>query len=148
MNKLVEYDFDGRPLWQQDFPSPWSADELPNGNILACSNKNIVREITRTGKIVWEMTPTDLPDYRFFGMQTAYRLPNGNTLINNWFNQSKRFKIDSSNLPVQFVEVTPAKEVVWALRSWQMPVRLGPATSIQLLNTKAKAEDVHFGPVH
>jgi len=45
---------------------------------------------------------------------------------------------------LQAIEVTPAKQVVWALKSWSGPEKLGPATTIQFLGGPA-AEDVHFG---
>src|ERR1035441_9292007 len=32
-------------------------------------------------------TPPTPPEYRFSNVQTAARLPNGNTIINNWFNE-------------------------------------------------------------
>jgi hypothetical protein len=35
---------------------------------------------------------------------------------------------------VQVLEVTPEKKIDWALRSWQEPTDLGPATMIQLLD--------------
>jgi hypothetical protein len=35
--------------------------------------------------------------------------------------------------------------VVWALDSWSEPARLGPATTIQILDQPVAAEDVHFG---
>ncbi len=147
MNKINEYDFNGKIVRSLDFPSPWSAVQLKNGNILACCNKNIVREITATGQPVWELKPADLPEYTFFGIQTAYRLPNGNTIVNNWFNQWKKLYIAPSNLPVQFLEVTPDKKVVWALKAWEAPVNLGPSTILQILGTKEKPEDVHFGTI-
>lgn len=56
--------------------------------------------------------------------------------------------MDSSNLPVQFMEVTPDKKVVWALKAWEEPVNLGPSTIIQFLDTKEKPENVRFGPIH
>jgi hypothetical protein len=49
---------------------------------------------------------------------------------------------------LQAVEVTPAKQVVWALASWTEPAKLGPATTIQFLDGgAAPAEDVHFGEI-
>lgn len=147
LDKICEYDFNGHVVTSYDFPSPWSAILLPNGNILACSNKNIVRELGAGGKVIWEFTPADAPAYRFFGMQNVYRLPNGNTVVNNWFNQWKRYRIASSNLPVQAVEVTPDKKVVWALREWMPPANLGPSTTIQFLHADDKAENVRFGNV-
>jgi hypothetical protein len=64
--------------------------------------------------------------------------------MNNW--------VDEWNAPpqaiagtLQAIEVTPAKQVVWALDSWTDPVRLGSATTIQFLDQPTAAEDVHFG---
>lgn len=147
LSKIIEYNFNGKIIFSLDFPTPWSVEELPNGNLLAVCNKNFIQEITKTGKVVWEFRPTDLPDYRIFGLQMAYRLPNGNTLINNWFNQWKKFSIAPTNLPVQFIELTPDKKVVWALKEWIAPNNLGPSTILQFLNTGKKAEEVGFGRI-
>jgi len=75
------------------------------------------------------------------------RLPNGNTLINNWFNQWDG-RLDLNNLPVQAVEVTQDKKIVWALRAWTDPVNLGPSTTFQLLNDpNGITEKVRFGDI-
>ena len=42
-------------------------------------------------------------------------------------------KPDAATAEVQAIEVTPDKKVVWALRSWEAPTDLGPATTIQVL---------------
>jgi hypothetical protein len=42
--------------------------------------------------------------------------------------------VDPSNAPIQVIEVTPDKKVVWALRSWTPPADLGPATTLQILS--------------
>jgi hypothetical protein len=55
--------------------------------------------------------------------------------------------VDADNAPVQAIEVTPQKKVVWALRSWTPPADLGPATIIQLLNDKDVPEKVTFGDI-
>jgi hypothetical protein len=133
LGKAVEYDLDGKALWSVDVPSIWSAVPLPNGNILAASNKKFVREINRQGETVWEWTVADAPGYTISNPQLAARLPNGNTLINNWFNQWSG-KLDPANAPVQAIEVTADKRIVWALRSWEPPADLGPSTTIQILD--------------
>lgn len=147
LNKIIEYDYNGKILFSVDFPSPWSVEELPNGNLLAVCNKNYIREISRNGEIIWEFKPSDLPDYSLYGLQMAYRLPNGNTLINNWYNQWKKYSIAPVNLPVQFLEITPDKKVVWALKEWIAPNNLGPSTIFQFLNTSKKPEDLRFGNI-
>jgi hypothetical protein len=133
LGKIAEYDWDGKALWSYDVTNCWSAERLANGNILAAtSGAQLVREINHQGRTVWEWTPADAPGYRFSHTQTAIRLPNGNTIINNWFEQMPE-KLDSSNAPVQAIEVTPDKKIVWALRSWTPPADLGQSTTIQIL---------------
>jgi hypothetical protein len=132
LGKAVEYDLNGREMWSTDVPGIWSATALANGNILAVSNRGFVRELKRSGEIAWQWTPADSPQYGMQNLQLAVRLPNGNTIINNWFNQWSS-TLDPTNLPIQAIEVTPDKQVVWALRSWTPPADLGPATTIQIL---------------
>lgn len=133
LGKAAEYSLDGKELWSVEVPGIWSAKPLANGNILAASNKKFVREINRQGETVWEWTSEDAPGFAINNPQTATRLPNGNTIINNWFN-SWSGKLDPANPPVQAIEVTPDKKVVWALRSWTPPADLGPSTTIQILS--------------
>ncbi len=118
--KVVEYDENGKVVWSYDFPSPWAAARLKNGNTLISSSR-LVREVDAAGKTVWEFTPADLPGYKVSGFQIATRLANGNTLINNWVNQWNE-TIDPTTAPVQAWEVTPEKKIVWALAA------PGPAT--------------------
>ncbi len=134
LGKIVEYDWNGQAVWSYDLPNCWSAEQLANGNILAAtSGTQDVREITPKGKTVWEWTPADAPAYKFDHTQTATRLPDGNTIINNWFDQLPG-DLGSINAPVQAIEVTPDKKIVWALRSWLPPVDLGQSTTIQILD--------------
>ncbi len=141
MDRVAEYDGKGKEVWSVDVPSPWSASRLPNGNTLITSNKTFVREVDHAGKTVWELTQADVPDYRLVGTQIAVRLVNGNTLVNNWWNNWSH-PVDIENPPVQALEVTKDKRVVWALRSWKPPVDLGPATTIQLLDEPPPPEDL------
>jgi hypothetical protein len=133
LGKAVEYDLDGKELWSKEVPGVWSATPLPSGNVLVVSNRGFVRELNRKGETVWEWTPSDAPEYQIRNLQLATLLPNGNRLINNWFNQWSG-KLDSTNQPVQAIEVTADKKIVWALRSWEPPADLGPATTIQILD--------------
>ena len=91
-----------------------------------------MREVDRRGATVWEFTGADAPQYALSDLQTATRLPNGNTIITNWFNEWSG-KVDVSDPPVQAIEVTRDKKIVWALRSWNPPADLGPSTTIQIL---------------
>jgi hypothetical protein len=149
-DKVVEYDSDGHILWSMPAPNPWSASQLPNGHILI-TDKNGVREMTRRGEVAWSWTPADTPAYKFASLQNAYRLKNGDTVINNWVNE---WNNDANDAPgaVQAIEVTPDKKVVWALREWgdgKNSVNLGPATTIQFLDQGyPPIEDAHFGDIH
>jgi outer membrane protein assembly factor BamB len=144
LNKVVEYDSNGKELWSYSpGAATWSAERLKNGNTLI-AGAGLVREVNPAGATVWEFTPADVPDYLFNSMQIAKRLPNGNTLINTWFNQWNG-PADPATAPVQALEVTPDKRVVWALRAWGNPVDLGPSTTIQLLDEPGVPEAVHFG---
>jgi hypothetical protein len=134
MGRAAEYDMTGKQLWSVDAPGIWDATPLDNGNVLISGNTSkYVREVNRKGKTVWEFTTADAPEYGLTNFQTATRLPNGNTLINQWFNEWSG-PVDLANPPVQAIEVTPAKKVVWVLRSWSAPTDLGPATTIQILD--------------
>ena len=133
LGKAVEYDLEGKELWSKEVPGVWSATPLKSGNVLAVSNRGFVCELNRQGETVWEWTPSDAPGYGISNLQLAVRLANGNTIVNNWFNQWSG-DVDLANPPVQAIEVTPSKEIVWALRSWAPPADLGPATTIQILD--------------
>lgn len=146
LGKINEYDFNGNLLSTIDEPSVWSAVPLKNGNLLTASNQNIVKEMSRTGKVIWSYSLAEISDYTITSPQIAIRLPNGNTIINNWFNQWSS-KLDFNNLPVQAIEIQPNKKIVWALRAWSNP-DLGPSTTIQLLNDPDNPyERAHFGPI-
>lgn len=130
--KVVEYDLRGRELWSVIAKSPWQAVRLANGNTLIAGDKNrYAREVDPARRTVWEFTDADAKGYSLGNLQTASRLPNGNTVMCFWAAGEK----DSARWPgtVQVLEVTPAKKIVWALSSWDAP-DLGPATSIQLLD--------------
>jgi hypothetical protein len=147
LGKVVEYDSNGHELWSFPGLSVWSADPLANGNVLI-TDRIGVREVTRRGDTVWSWTPADAPGYKFANLQEARRLANGDTVINNWVNE---WTNNADNAPgsAQAIEVTPAKQIVWALREWSAPNALGPATSIQFLDQPGTAamEDVAFGEI-
>jgi hypothetical protein len=143
--KVVEYDYDGNELWSFPGVGPWGVTPLSNGNILITDQRG-VREVTRRGDSVWTFSPSDVPGYRFASLQQAWRSDNGDTVINNLANEWTKSPENGSNT-VQALEVTPAEQVVWALRSWTDPAELGPATTIRFLDSPAAPEDVHFGPI-
>ncbi len=144
LGKVSEYDADGHELLSFPAPGVWGVTPLADGHRLVSGSQG-VHETTKQGETVWTLSPSDVPDYHLDHVQLAWRLANGNTLINNWMNEWGK-PMDRSDLPVQAIEVTPEKKVVWALRSWTAPVDLGPATTIQLLDQSSTAlEAVQFG---
>lgn len=147
MGKVVEYDSKGTALWSTDMKGVWSVEPLKNGNFLLAATKGPVREVNRKGDVVWEYTLNDIPGYQIASAQIATRLANGNTIVNNWFN-TWQYKLDPSKLPVQAIEVTPDKKIIWALRAWADPINLGPSTTIELLKDENRTtEKVHFGDI-
>jgi outer membrane lipoprotein-sorting protein len=153
LDKVVEYDASGKEVWAFPGSNPWSANPLVNGNVLITDHLG-VREVTRHGDTVWTWKPADTPDYKFASLQQAWRLPNGDTVINNWVNEWNKTPQDAPG-SAQAIELNPAKQVVWALREWTVPTGLalpglGPATSIQFLDAGSDAapENVHFGDIH
>jgi len=151
LGKVVEYDSDGHELWSFPAPGAWSANPLTNGNVLITDRLG-VREVTRRGDSAWSWMPADAPGYKFVSLQNAWRLKNGDTVINNWVNEWTK---NGDNAPgsAQAIEVSPDKKIVWALREWgtgaDSSANLGPSTSIQFLDQgDGPAEDVHFGDIH
>lgn len=134
-NRVAEYDDNGREVWALAVLSPWAAIRLPNGNTLVSSNRGFVREFTPKGDVAWEYTREDAArvGIQLYNCQGLQRLRNGNTVISSWCANGIKNPADWPG-SVQFIEVTPAKEVVWALSSWEAPADLGPATTIQLLD--------------
>jgi hypothetical protein len=131
-NKVVEYDADLKEIWSYATKQPWWATRLKNGNTLMTEGPHTVLEVNKQGKIVWQFSQEDAPEYKFFVFQEASRLANGDTVICNWCPYHLK---DPKLWPgsVQVLEVTPEKKVVWALSQWKDP-DLGPASSIQLLD--------------
>ena len=79
------------------------------------------------GEIVWAIEKNTLPGIVLDDVQTASRLANGNTVICN----------RGRGNPVQVVEVTPDKKVVWVLQDYQ---NLPACTGIQLLDESGLPE--------
>ncbi len=132
-DRVIELSLDGKELWSVPAKSPWSAVRLKNGNTLIAGDwSRYVREVDRSGRIVWEFTQADVPAIRLFNIQTAHRLKNGNTVLCSWVAGDP----NTAKWPntVQVLEVTRDKQVLWALRSWDGANDLGPATHIQILD--------------
>ena len=142
---IIEFDSNGKELQRWEFPGAWGVEELKNGNILACSNRGFVREFDRKGKLVWEYDWSKVPNYSNISTQKAHRLKNGNTIINNWFNEWSDQSVDREDPPVQAIEVTHDGKIVWELNSWNDPADLGPSTTIQLLSEPINRTKMFFG---
>jgi outer membrane protein assembly factor BamB len=144
LNKVAEYNAQGKEVWSFPCDGAWGVTPLQNGNVLIVGRREI-REITHRGETVATFTRDDALPYKLNSLQLAWRLTNGNTLINNWVNEWSG-PIDRTNPPIQAVEITPEKKVVWVLRSWTEP-DLGPATTLQILDSPEAPENVHFGDI-
>jgi hypothetical protein len=60
--KVVEFDPDGKQVWEAAVPQPTSVSRLPNGNVLVTSrNARAVVEIDRSGKEVWKHATDGMP---------------------------------------------------------------------------------------
>lgn len=116
----------------------WHVDKLPDGHyLIGGDSKGYVRELDGDGNIVWEVTQDDLP-FPIQNLQTATRLQNGNTLICNWV---AGLPEDQWKGSVQFFEITPSKEIVWQVSSWDNP-DLGPCTYLDIVSEPDDARGV------
>ena len=53
-NKVIEFDADGRKVWEAPVTRPTSVQRLPNGNTLVSSRISpIITELNRAGEVVW-----------------------------------------------------------------------------------------------
>jgi hypothetical protein len=146
-NKVSEYDENGKEVWTATVASPWSVERLKNGNTLVNSMKLETIELNPKGETVWKFTQADAAaqGYLIDKSQAATRLPNGNTLIT--VNNETAWKPGMTKdewAPVQAIEVSPDKKIVWALRDWS---NLGAATTIQTLDDPMIKAKLHFGSI-
>lgn len=139
---VAEYNSDGKEIDRWDIPGPWSVAEVGKANNLLIVGKgSIVREIDKRGNTLWEK---HLSDYGVTSPQKAVRLKNGNTIVNNWYNEWGKTPIDTLNPPVQAIEITPEGEMVWSFSAWKDP-DLGPSTTIQPLDQAVNRKRMFFG---
>jgi hypothetical protein len=116
LDKVVrEYTPQGKIVWEAKTPEtpaeawPFTAIRLPDGNTLVtCTHSKMVVEFDKDAKIVWQLTNDDLPKPMLVDPCGAQRLPNGNTVITSY----------GQNTPgeVKLLEVTREKKVVWTYR--------------------------------
>lgn len=146
MKRLLEYDSHGRLLNEWAMPSsPWGVSELDNVNILVTCQRLVV-EMNRKGETVWEFKLEKSGRYAVGYTQKSYRLKNGNTVITIWYNEWNG-TVDKNNPPVQCIEVTPDKRIVWELCSWSEPMNLGPATTFVPLDEPVDRCKLFFGDI-
>lgn len=61
-NRIVEYNLEGKVLWQAAFPSPVSVAPLPGGNVLVVGlARTRVVELDRAGREVWALDLSSRP---------------------------------------------------------------------------------------
>lgn len=145
LGKVIEYDTNWNVIWMTtNAPSVWQAVRLKNGNTLVSGNQNcFAREISPDDKIVWQFDNNDLKGtgIRLFGVHECERLENGNTILCNWVSGTRGLnKTNDWPKTVQAIEVTPGKQVVWALRQWSNP-DLGTGSEIQILDEPGNPAD-------
>ncbi len=67
LSKVIEYDGDGKQVWEAAVQMPFSATRLPNGNTLVASpNSGKIVELNRSGRVVWE--------HKAVGNEQAYKV--------------------------------------------------------------------------
>lgn len=138
---IAEYSEQGNELCRWEVPGAWSATEVGKEHLLVVGKRGLVKEMTREGETVWQFGH---PELNFTQAQKAVRLANGNTIVNNWFNEWNKEPIDSVHPPLQAVEVDTEGKIVWSLCQWSQP-DLGPATTIQPLDQAVDRNRLFFG---
>lgn len=76
-----EYDRDGAVVWE--YPgvrNVYEALRLPDGHTLISSNGRVT-EVTRDGRVAWELTRDDVPDLELTWPTSIQRLPGGVLLV-------------------------------------------------------------------
>jgi hypothetical protein len=132
LNKVVEYTPDGRAVWSVNAETPWAAVRLHNGNTLISGGASAyVREVDRSGNVVWQVAGTEVPDAPLANVKEVTRLDNGETLVDNYAPEGEK-----TSGP-QLILLSPDKKLVWSLRDYAM---LGPAISTQLLDEPGSPE--------
>ena len=122
-----EYDAKGKMIREIKVPDmAYSMVRLAGGNTVIGYRGGVI-EVDPKGKVVWHLTQKDLPDITLYWICCIQRLPNGHTVVNNWFMHKRR----PNDVP--FFEVTPDKKVVWQA---VMHKRMFDPTAIQILDVK------------
>lgn len=127
-DKVVrEYDASGKMIRQIKVPDvAFSMVRLDNGNTVIGHRGGVI-EVDPKDNVVWQLTQKDVPDVKLYWICCIQRLPNGNTVVGNWFIHKRR----TDGTP--FFEVTPDKEVVWRAA---MHERMFDPAAIQILDVE------------
>jgi len=122
-----EYDSSGKMIREIKVPDlAFSMIRLENGNTVIGYRGGVIEKDPKD-KVVWHLTQEDVPDVKLCWICCIQRLPNGNTVVGNWFIHNRR--TDST----PFFEVTPKKEVVWRAA---MHERMFDPAAIQILDVE------------
>jgi hypothetical protein len=122
-----EYDSAGKMIREIKVPDvAFSVIRLDNGNTVIGYRGGVV-EVDANDKVVWHLTQEDVPDVKLYWICCIQRLPNGNTVVGNWFVHKRH--TDST----PFFEVTPGKKVVWQAA---MHERMFDPAAIQILDVE------------
>jgi hypothetical protein len=103
-----EYDFEGALVREFAVRGlAFQGKRLANGNTLVSHEKGLT-EFDASGKVLRDVMPEDMPSVGLtFGSSVA-RLPNGNTVMGNWFGHRGKGG-------VALFELNPEMKVVWQL---------------------------------
>ncbi|WP_167607696.1 hypothetical protein [Maribellus sediminis] len=145
LGKVCEYDVNGKVLFSFDAPGVWGVEPMKNGNMMLCGGKLGIKEVNKKGQVLWSMSVDELNEKGLEWPVLAICRPNGNLMVTSWTNTFNGPPVDRANPPVQAIEITREKQLVWKLSSWNEPADLGPATTIQVLSDKGISEKVSFG---
>ncbi|MBQ5997071.1 MAG: DUF362 domain-containing protein, partial [Bacteroidales bacterium] len=140
---VAEYSVQGNELTRWEMPSPWSVAE-PEKDHLLFVGRGLVREIDRSSGLDKVVLEIKTADYGISAPQKAVRLKNGNTIVNDWYNEWNQTPMDTLNAPVQAVEIDKGGKMVWQLCAWRDP-DLGPSTTIQPLDQTVNRDRLFFG---
>jgi len=130
-HKVREYDRAGALLKEHDLRYAYCPQPLPDGHTLVgCWNapEAQVVELDADGKVVWRLTPAELPkDMSVTHIAGCIRLPGGNTLVSVSCKAGK----GTSPRPMLF-EITQDKKIVWTMMdknssTWMTVVKLIPS---------------------
>ena len=122
-----EYESSGKMIREIEVPDmAFSVIRLDSGNTVIGYRGGVV-EVDPKDKVVWHLTQKDVPDVKLYWICCIQRLPNGNTVVGNWFIHERR--TDST----PFFEVTPDKKVVWRAA---MHERMFDPAAIQILDVR------------